>query len=302
MQLETDASVEDLSLLLPTSAIAARTREAAKVLLEQRFVLDAVTDGVEILVYPRAAAELEDEEYYSEEDEDKQNSITLIPDAKAPLITGIDALENAGNIDMTEDSKDFVIRATDDGSGIQNLVVTIINQDNQMTRTYSSHTGELTITMKKDDYLFLGDFAVTAEAVDNVGNIASHESDNLAFTLKAELERARFPHNGNFKAGDGAVLTITTGGYADKVIVRFPDELLALKPDLDKEYVYDFPEAIKTEVYEFNIPLGTPSGNYTIEVEAWKNGRKLTEELQLPVRTAGSIIEEFRTRIRDNGV
>ncbi len=302
MQLETDASVEDLSLLLPTSAIAARTREAAKVLLEQRFVLDAVTDGVEILVYPRAAAELEDEEYYSEEDEDKQNSITLIPDAKAPGITGIDDLENAGNIDMTEDSKDFVIRATDDGSGIQNLVVTIINQDNQMTRTYSSYTGELTITMKKDDYLFLGDFAVTAEAVDNVGNIGSHESDNLAFTLKAELERARFPHNGNFKAGDGAVLTITTGGYADKVIVRFPDELLALKPDLDKEYVYDFPEAIKTEVYEFNIPLGTPSGNYTIEVEAWKNGRKLTEELQLPVRTAGSIIEEFRTRIRDNGV
>ena len=135
-----------------------------------------------------------------------------------------------------------------------------------------------------------------------MGNIGDHVSDKLAFTLKAELERARFPHNGNFKAGDGAVLTITTGGYADKVIVRFPDELLALNPDLDKEYLYEFPEAIKTEIYEFNIPLGTSSGNYTIEVEAWKNGRKLTEELQLPVRTIGSIIEEFRTRIRDNGV
>ena len=302
MQLETDASIEELSLLLPTSATAARINAAAKVLLEQRFVLDAATDGMEILVYPRAAAELNEKEYYSDENEDEQNSITLIPDAKAPLITGIDALENAGNIDMTKESKDFVIKATDNGSGIKNLVVTIINQDNQMIRTYSSDTGNLTITMEKEDYLFLGDFAVTAKAVDNVGNESIYESDKLAFTLKAELKRARFPYNGDFKAGDGAVLTITTGGYADKVIVRFPDELLALNPDLDKEYVYEFPEAIKTEVYPFNIPLSTPSGNYTIEVEAWKNGRKLTEELELPVRTVGSIIDEFRTRIRDNGV
>ena len=66
--------------------------------------------------------------------------------------------------------------------------------------------------------------------------------------------------------------------------------------------MYEFPEAIKTEIYEFNIPLSTPSGDYIIEVEAWKNGRKLTEELQLPVQTNGSITEELRTRIRDNGV
>jgi len=156
--------------------------------------------------------------------------------------------------------------------------------------------------MEKEDYLFLGDFAVTARAVDNVGNESIHESDKLAFTLKAELQRARFPYHGNFKAGDGAVLTITTGGYADKVVVRFPEELLALNSDLDQVYVYEFPEAMKTEIYTFNIPLDTPSGSYTIMVEAWKNGRKLTEELELPVRTVGSIIEEFRTRIRDNGV
>lgn len=59
---------------------------------------------------------------------------------------------------------------------------------------------------------------------------------------------------------------------------------------------------MKTEIYMFNIPLDTSSGSYTITVEAWKNGRKLTEELELPVRTVGSIIKEFRTRIRDNGV
>ena len=39
-----------------------------------------------------------------------------------------------------------------------------------------------------------------------------------------------------------------------------------------------------------------------IDVEAWKNGEKLTTELELPVITAGSITDEFRTRIRDNGV
>lgn len=302
MQLATDASAEELNLWIPTSAEAKRLNHAANVLVEQRLVLEPATDGKQIHIYPGAMAELEDTIYYSDEAEDKLKGITLIPDAKAPVISGIEALENGGNIDMTEETKDFVIKASDDGSGIQNLEVTIINQDNQMTRTYSSDTGELTITMAKDDYLFLGDFAVKAEAIDHVGNVSDYESGSIAFSLEAELRRARFPYNGNFKAGDGAVLTITTGGYADKVIVRFPDELLGLNSDLNKEYVYEFPEAIKTEIYEFNIPLGTPSGNYAIEVEAWKNGSKLTEELELPVRTSGSIVEEFRTRIRDNGV
>jgi hypothetical protein len=302
MKLATDASSEDLSLWVPTSAEAKRVNKASRVVIEQRMVLEPATDGMRIYVYPSALAELEDKAYSSDTTEDKTNNIVMIPDGKAPVITGIDALENGGNINMTEESKDFVIRAYDDGSGMQNLEVTIINQDNQMTRTYSSTDGELTITMAKDDYLFLGDFAVKAEATDRVGNVSEYESANIAFSLEAELKRSRFPYNADFKAGDGGVLTITTGGYAEKVIIRFPDELLDLNPMLNKEYVYEFPEAIKTEVYEFNIPLGTPSGNYTIEVEAWKNGRKLTEELALPVRTSGSIVDEFRTRIRDNGV
>ena len=153
-----------------------------------------------------------------------------------------------------------------------------------------------------EDYLFLGDFVVSASAVDHVSNQTLSGSDKLAFMLEAKLERSREPYDGDFKAGDGARLTVTTGGYADKVIIRFPEELLALNPDLNQVYVYDFPEAIKTEVYEFNLPLGTLPGNYVIEIEAWKNGEKLTEELQLPVRTDGSITEELRTRIRDNGV
>ena len=302
MQLQTDASREELRILQPTSAEAERTNEAARVSMIQRFVVPADMGRTQIQVYPKAMAVLEDMLYSSDENKDKGNQIILIPDAKAPTVTGVTELENAGNIDMTEASKTFEIKAADIGSGVKHLEVTIINQDNQMLRTYSSDTGHLTITMEKEDYLFLGDFAVTAKAVDNVGNESIHESDKLAFTLKAELQRARFPYHGNFKAGDGAVLTITTGGYADKVVIRFPDELLILNPDLNKEYVYEYPEAIKTEIYEFNIPLDTASGSYTITVEAWKNGRKLTEELEFPVRTVGSIIEEFRTRIRDNGV
>ena len=302
MQLQTDASAEELSLILPTSAEAERTQAAARVALVQRFVIPADKDGQQIQIYPKAMASLDEIIYSSDENEDKGNRILLIPDAKAPTVTGVSELENAGNIDMTEESRVFTIQASDMGSGVKKLEVTIINQDNQMRRIFTSDTGNLTITMAKDDYLFLGDFAVTAKAVDNVGNESIHESDKLAFTLKAELQRARFPYYGNYKAGDGAILTMTTGGYTDKVVVRFPEELLVLNPDLDQEYVYEFPEAIKTEIYTFNIPLNTPSGSYTITVEAWKNGRKLTEELELPIRTEGSIIEEFRTRIRDNGV
>ena len=302
MQLQTGASMEELSILLPTSAEAQRTNHAARVSVVQRFVVPADMDQMQVQVYPRALASLEDKIHFSDENDDINNQIALIPDAMAPTVTGVTELENAGNIDMTDESKDFVIQASDTGSGVSNLEVTIINQDNQMSRTYSSDTGNLIITMEKEDYLFLGDFAVTARAVDNVGNERIHESDKLAFTLKAELQRARFPYHGKFKAGDGAVLTVTTGGYADKVVIRFPDELLALNPNLNKEYVYEYPEAIKTEVYLFNIPLDTLSGSYFVEVEAWKNDRKLTEELELPINTEGSIIEEFRTRIRDNGV
>lgn len=301
-ELLTDASIEELQYLVPTSLVAERTGQAARVEMEQMFTIDAVNDGKQIYVYPRAMAEYEEKEYWSDETADRSHGITLIPDAIAPVIDGIEALEAVGNIDMTEESKVFSITATDAGSGMRSLNVTITNLDNGMTRDYISDTGSLTITVAKDDYLFLGDFVVSALATDNVGNHTNEGSDKLAFTLKADLRRARQPHEGDFKAGDGAVLTVTAGGYADKVIIRFPDELISLKPNLNKEYVYEFPEAIKTEVYEFNLPLATPSGNYIIEVEAWKNGRKLTEELQQPVKASGSITEEFRTRIRDNGV
>ena len=301
-ELQTDASGEQLKYLEPTSAVAARTGAAQKVSLEQRFSITSENDGKQIVAYPRAMAEYQDKEYWSDQDEDRSHSITLIPDGKAPVITGVEDLETAGNIDMTEESKDFAITAADAGSGVRKLVITITNLDNQMQRTYSSDTGELVITMKKDDYLFLGDFVVSAEASDNVGNVNLKESESLAFTLDAELKRAREPQTGEFKAGDGVILTITTGGYADIVIIRFPDALLALIPELNKEYIYEFPAAIRTEVYEFNIPIATPSGDYVVEVEAWKNGRKLTEELQLPVKTIGSITDELRTRIRDNGV
>ena len=301
-ELQTNASGEQLQYLEPTSAVAERTSLAQKVSLEQRFSIAPENDGKQIVVYPRAMAEYQEKEYWSDQNEDRTHSITLIPDGKAPVITGVDDLENAGNIDMTEASKDFAITATDDGSGVRKLVITITNLDNQMQRTYSSDTGDLLITMMKDDYLFLGDFVVSAEASDNVGNVNLQESESLAFSLEAELKKAREPYTDDFKAGDGVILTVTTGGYAEKVIIRFPDALIALNPGLNKEYVYEYPPAIKTEVYEFNIPLATVSGNYIVEVEAWKNGQKLTEELQLPVRTNGSITEELRTRIRDNGV
>ncbi len=301
-ELVTNASVENLQLVAVTWATASRTNQSKVVKLDQRFTVNAALDGRQITVYPRALAELKGKEYASDLTEDKTHGLILIPDGVAPTITGISALESAGNINMTEAKKEYLIQASDSGSGVRSLKVTINNQDNGMTRTYTSDDGSLTITMQRDDYLFLGDFIVNAEAVDNVGNRHSVGSDKLAFTLEAELKRSRYPYNGDFKAGDGAVLTVTTGGYADKVIIRFPEELLRLNPNLNKEYVYDFPEAICTEIYEFNIPLGTPGGTYIIEVEAWKNGRKLMEELELPVRTLGSIWDEFRTRIRDNGV
>ena len=301
-ELVSNASGEELYCLIPTSGEAERKDSAGYTKLLQMFTVDAVHDGKAIFVYPRVMSIFKEQEYWSLETMDRSHGITLIPDAVAPVINGIEALEQAGNLDMTEESKSFTITAADNGSGIRNLTVTITNQDNYLTRTYTADSGTITVTVSKEDYLFLGDFIVSAEAVDKVGNRTNEGSDKLAFTLDAELKKAREPQEEDFKAGDGAVLTVTTGGYADKVIIRFQEELLLLNPELDKEYVYDFPEAIQTEVYEFNIPLKTLPGTYIIEVEAWKHGRKITEELKLTVQTNGSITEELRTRIRDNGV
>ncbi len=302
-ELVTDASGENLAYLLPISAESERTEQAARVILYQQFEIDAVNDGKQIFVHPRAKAYFENDEFFSDEVGDKNNGITLIPDGIAPTIHGLDALEAAGNLDMTAgESKSFIIRAEDNGSGLKILTVTITNQDNQLTETFTSTDGSLTITVDSYDYLFMGDFTVAAEAVDNVGNRNVMNEDSLAFTLKADLQRAREPQDGDFKAGDGGVITVTTGGYADKVIIRFPEELVTLMPDINQEYVYEWPTAVKTEVYEFNLPLETLPGSYVIEIEAWKNGEKLTTDLQLPVQTTGSIIDELRTRIQDNGV
>ena len=109
VELQTDASVDELSYLEPTSAVAKRTDSAKKVSLEQRFSIGSENDGKQIVVYPRVMAEYQDREYWSDLNEDRTHSITLIPDGKAPEITGIEALENAGNINMTEESKNFVI-------------------------------------------------------------------------------------------------------------------------------------------------------------------------------------------------
>jgi hypothetical protein len=102
MQLQTDASEEELKILLPTSAKAERTQEAARVSMVQRFVVPKDMDRTQIEVYPKAMAALEDVIYSSDENQDKDNRIILIPDGKAPTVTGVAELENAGNIDMTE--------------------------------------------------------------------------------------------------------------------------------------------------------------------------------------------------------
>ena len=50
-----------------------------------------------------------------------------------------------------------------------------------MQRTYEANTRELIIAMGKDDYLFLGDFVISAEASNNVGNVNQQGSGSLAY-------------------------------------------------------------------------------------------------------------------------
>jgi hypothetical protein len=137
-------------------------------------------------------------------------------------------------------------------------------------------------------------------AVDRVGNANVIGENGLTFTLETDLHKERNPEEEIFKIGDGAVLEITTTGYVEKLEVIFPEELLQLCPDLPLVYEYDYPYLKHTETIKFSIPLGIPEREYEITIKAYKNGEMLVSKQTLVI-VEGNILDELRTRIRNNG-
>lgn len=143
--------------------------------------------------------------------------------------------------------------------------------------------------------------------VDKAGNlgetisISLQELDDVGiFNLEANVFKERAPWEEVFKAGESAALQITAEEYVEHIEVLFPEEWVGILPDMNCSFYYDEPMQFCEEGILFRIPLGIPSRLYEIEVTAYKGDEKLTCRPVVIVQE-GSVLDELRTRIRNNG-
>ena len=268
----------------------------------QKFTISKDLSGQTIQVIPIAEADKESDKVYTAHDLDAQNKISLIADGEAPVIRGLEILENRELIDRRDGSITVTVTADDDLSGVKDFYVVIKNTDNAITKTYLPDVdGSIRITITEDEPIFSGDFTVLGYAVDNVGNENNLSYGTTEFALASSVERILSPHDPIFKCGESGILTFTTWGYADRVEVIFPESMTALDPTLNKVYDYtDCPGYMITEHLQFMVPLYTPENqNLEITVRAYKGDKKLEDHPTISViGVSGTVLDEFRTRLR----
>ena len=268
----------------------------------QKFTISRDLSGQTIQVIPVAEADKESDKVYSAHELDEKNKITLIADGEAPVIRGLEIMEDRDLIDRRDGSITVTVTADDDLSGVKDFYVVIKNTDNAITKTYLPDVdGSIRITITEDEPIFSGDFTVLGYAVDNVGNENNLSYGTTEFALASSVERILSPHDPIFKCGESGILTFTTWGYADRVEVIFPESMTALDPTLNKVYDYtDCPGYMITEHLQFMVPLYTPENqNLEITVRAYKGDKKLEDHPTISViGVSGTVLDEFRTRLR----
>lgn len=268
----------------------------------QKFTISRELSGQTIQVIPIAEADKGTEKVYSNHDLDEANKITLIADGEAPVIRGLEIMEDRDLIDRRDGSITIHASAEDDLSGVKDFYIVISNSDNAVMKTYTpDENGYINITITKDEPIFSGDFTLLGYAVDNVGNENSLSYGTTEFALASSVERILEPHDPIFKCGESGILTFTTWGYADRVEVIFPESMTKLDRTLNKVYDYtDCPGYMITEHLQFMVPLYTPENqNLEITVRAYKGDKKLEDHPTISViGVSGTVLDEFRTRLR----
>lgn len=291
----------------PLSAIypygfTVRSRENRDLEALQRFTLAPGLSGEKIHVLPVAGADWKQDLLYSHYTEDRANGITLIADGEGPVINGMEILEQKELIDWGKENITLRIWAMDLLSGLRELELTVVNTDNDCRQTWKADDkGVIQVELTADEPIFSGSFTITARAVDQVGNITEMVSSVTEFSLEAYVERILPPHDPVFKRGESGILHIEVRGYAERVEVEFPEEMVEQYPELNQVYVYtDKPSYVQEEKQQFMIPLHIPVDQcYSITVRAFKGEKKLEEHPAVGViQVEGTILDEIRTRLR----
>ncbi len=272
---------------------------------EQMFLLGREANGLYLNIWPTSGIEFEKDGLqvikYSDPAADAGNGITVIGDCEGPVIRGLDVLQGKELIDRMKESITIEITAEDALSGVADFYIKVENQDNYSEQIFYPEGGILKLEITKGEPIFTGDFTVTGYAADNVGNITEISFHVTEFALETRIERILEPHIPVFKGGESGILYITTYGYADRVEVEFPEELLALNPELNKSFDYGDMQVYQQESsLQFMIPLYAPANpDYQITVRAYKDGKLLEQAPGLGVAVEeGTVLSEFRTRLR----
>ena len=268
----------------------------------QKFTITPDRSGQRIRVIPIAEADDGRNKIYSSYALDEKNKITLIADGEAPVIQGLEILEDRELIDRMGGQVTVTVTASDTVSGVKEFYVKIQNTDNTLTKTYyPERDGSIRIEVTEDDALFSGDFTVLAYAADYVGNEAERSRGTTEFGLETTVEKIGEPRNAVFRCGESGILTVTVWGYADRVEVIFPEEMSDLCPELNHTYDYrDRPGYRITEQLQFMVPLYTPENeNFEITVRAYKGDKRLEDHPKISViGVKGSVLDDLRTRLR----
>lgn len=269
----------------------------------RRFYAGRDASGQVLTVYPEVRAYLNGTEVTSEAEADRQNGITVILDGQEPEIDGCEELEN---LDLLLDRRDgdveLELMATDTLSGVNDFYLQIENRDNgSLQKYFPGEDGAIRVTITEDLPIFSGDLEFTVYASDRVGNETTQTYSTTEFNLETEIARILEPHDPQFKRGESGVLNITTWGYAEKVEVIFPDELVQLNPELNHTYIYELPEIYcREEAFQFMVPLEVPEdAAFTVTVRAYKGDRMMEQHPSFSVLdVAGTVLEDIRTRLR----
>ncbi len=266
---------------------------------EQRFTMETSMNGKSLQVVPVAGADFEGELVTSDWNSDLLNGVLLIGDNVAPAISGVEEVKQYMEQTGRREAQTFTLKAQDNGSGLQDFCAIITNLNNGNRRTYSATAGSIEILFSQEDILFQGDITVEVYAIDRVGNQNTVNCIIESFAVTAYAERLLTPHEPVFRCGESGRLVITSYGYVDKVEVIFPKELTDIDPGLNTTYSYDGTIYGKEEEYEFMVPLGTPLGEYTIVINAWKDGeQKSCYPIIWTLGEEESVLNDIRTRLR----
>lgn len=277
-----------------------RVLQSGKGNIEQAFTMPNTLHGKRITVYPTAGCQIGNGKMqFSANEKDKAQKITLIGDSQAPILEGLEELEawcqdyhHTGDLQLD-------LKVLDDLSGVENASIIIRNKEGMIlleASTKDVYHLVLSEQFRKDT----GDFTITIEAIDKVGNRTEVEIQGGGYGIEASLQRVLPPHEPNFRAGESGWLFLTVSSKIDQVWVVFPEELSTRDASLNQWVSFPGNDSQKQKTILFQIPLGTAdSDEYQVELYSYSGGVLLDSEPERCAFTVkGSVLEDLRTRLR----